>query len=322
MTSSRGVPAAVRQALRAAGDSPFLTHAPVTRPWLRLVGSLALGAILLAGLVFGLGAALALIEEAVPGLAMSQHFSDVVPETPRRLYGESGFLILLGLSIGLMGVAALLGARIVRGRGSDDLLWPGRPPSARLLAAGFVLMAAICLLVWPIGWLIDGEIAPAPILNPAYVAQSRLPYVLAAGVMLLVAAAAEEVIFRGVLLRLLGGVTRRVWLILLVNGVLFSLTHLDPDPAAFVARALSGMVWTWAALRLGGIEFAVGAHWANNLLIALLGEPMSTAAQVGQSLSPLYLIPELIIAAVMVIAVERIATSPEGMIPHRIGAKP
>jgi hypothetical protein len=64
------------------------------------------------------------------------------------------------------------------------------------------------------------------------------------------------------------------------------------------------MVWTWAALRLGGIEFAIGAHWANNLLIALLAEPMSEAAAVGQKIPAVYLIPEFVIAVVIVLATE------------------
>lgn len=35
----------------------------------------------------------------------------------------------------------------------------------------------------------------------------------------------------------------------------------EPDGAA-------GLAYGWAALRLGGLEFAIGAHMANNLVLA------------------------------------------------------
>ena len=40
------------------------------------------------------------------------------------------------------------------------------------------------------------------------------------------------------------------------------------------ARALAGAAFAWAALRLGGLEFAIGAHVATNLMLALIQGPM------------------------------------------------
>lgn len=74
----------------------------------------------------------------------------------------------------------------------------------------------------------------------------------------------------------------------------------------FVARALSGLIWTSAALRLGGLEFAIDAHWAGNLAIALLGEPLSTGA-VSQQPTPLSALAyEGISLIVVLVVVERI----------------
>ena len=85
--------------------------------------------------------------------------------------------------------------------------------------------------------------------------------------------------------------------------------HLDPDPVAFVARALSGAIWTWAAIRLGGLEFAIGAHLANNLMICLFWQPLS-AMEVGRDSDWIELAPELFVAVVMLIVIERLANRP------------
>ena len=298
----------IRSSLRAvfaeAGRSAFITHDPTNRPWLRLLGLVALSGVIIVGLIAALGTVIALLATASPNLISADLLSEAIPDTPDRLYRESAFLIVLATTLGALALSILAAAAIVYGRPTAAFQWPGRKPSLSLLASGFVIMALGSLTLWPVSWLIEGGIDPAPILNPDYLLGSRLTYAAIAALMLLIAAAAEEIVFRGVLLRILGGLTQRAWLLVLINGVLFSLIHLDPDPAAFVARAVSGMVWTWAALRLGGIEFAIGGHWANNLLIALLAEPMSEAAAVDQKIPAVYLIPELIIAVVMVIATE------------------
>ena len=121
------------------------------------------------------------------------------------------------------------------------------------------------------------------------------------------AAAGEEIAFRGVLLRITAGLTQRLWLILLINGLLFSAVHWDPDPVAFVARAASGMVWCWAALRLGNLAFAIGAHLANNLFIALLLAPISEAALPGQGIPVEVLGLEAVSLLAVLIAVELLA---------------
>src|SRR5690606_3594609 len=68
--------------------------------------------------------------------------------------------------------------------------------------------------------------------------------------------------------------TRNTWVLIGVNAVVFAIAHLEFDPAALMARALAGGVFAWAALRLGGLEFAIGAHVATNMMIALLQAPM------------------------------------------------
>jgi CAAX protease family protein len=102
----------------------------------------------------------------------------------------------------------------------------------------------------------------------------RLAYAAAAIVFLWLAALAEEMIFRGWLLQQTGALVRSVAVVLVVNAVIFSLAHGDPSLGAFVTRCALGAGWAWIVLRLGGIEFAAGAHFANNLGIALLAKPV------------------------------------------------
>ncbi|MGV9010567.1 CPBP family intramembrane glutamic endopeptidase [Brevundimonas sp.] len=291
----------LRHCWAEAANSPYLTRAYTRRPWLKLLGLLGLSFAFM--IVGGLGvrAVLALSGVMMPDLV------GAIPDGTLRLDGEIGFMALLAVSLMLLAVAVLFAAMIVYRRAGPEFLWPGRSFSPRLLLAGFGIMAAVSVVLLGVSVLFEPATAPAPILNPDYPLNSRLAYAGAAVVLLLIAALAEEIVFRAVLLRVTAGLTRRLWLICLLNAVLFSAIHLDPDPTAFVARALSGFIWTWAALRLGGIEFAVGAHLANNLLIVWLIEPMSSAALPGQAIPPIYLVFEVVTVAVVFVAVERIA---------------
>lgn len=203
------------------------------------------------------------------------------PDGRGRLLDESRLLLVLAVSLGAPALGILLAAAIAFGRPVASFLWPGRRFSLAHLAAGFVVMAALVTVAGAVGRSFGMEVR-LPVFDPAYPAGDRALYALAAISLLLVAATAEEVVCRGVLLQVTGAFARQAWVLCVINGLVFSALHLDPDPVAFAGRALSGVVWAWAALRLGGLEFAIGAHWANNLLIALLGQPFSSAAQVDQ----------------------------------------
>jgi membrane protease YdiL (CAAX protease family) len=120
------------------------------------------------------------------------------------------------------------------------------------------------------------------VLEAAYAVDVRLIYLGGSALFLLLAAAAEEIVFRGVLLQFNAAFTRNAAILIAVNGLVFSAFHFDPSPGAFVARAVSGAVWSWTVLRLSGLEFAIGAHLANNLALSLLVEPISEGARPGR----------------------------------------
>lgn len=292
---------ALQQAVRDVAQGGYVADAPVSRPWLRLLGLIPLSVVLTLLGVFILVGAL-----SAAGFDPTA-FSDRIPDGPARLDGEVVFIALLAASLLIIAIAVLLAAMTVYRRPAAAFLWPGRRFSLRLLFIGFAVMAGLCLLIWPLSeWLEPMKTLP-PLFDPAYAAQARINYAAATAVFLLGAAAAEEILFRAVLLKVMAGLTQRIWLLCLLNALLFALIHFDPDPVAFIARAMSGFVWTWAALRLGGVEFAVGAHWANNLFIAWLVEPLSSAALPGQTLPPYVLAIEALICVVVFVFIERIA---------------
>ena len=143
----------------------------------------------------------------------------------------------------------------------------------RQVGLGLVIfLPVISLAIWIAS--LTGTTPVPPLFAPGEPFVARLAYVAAAVFFLYLAALSEEMLFRGWALQQTGVFTRRLWIILLVNGVLFSLAHFDPDPAAFLSRAIMGMGWTWIVLRLGGVELTTGAHLANNLAICLFVKPI------------------------------------------------
>jgi len=249
--------------------------------------------------------AVAIVFIVVPQLGERVDVAAVLPEGPRRLLEESYQGLILAMSMGLVGFGILAAAAICWRRPMRDFLSPGRRFDLRQIVIGFGFMTAIAALFVPVSLLWGSEWTP-PILDPAYLWETRVIYAFAMTGCLLVAAAAEEVIFRGVLLRLTGFLVRQPLLVCLINGLLFSAIHLDPDPVAFVARASSGMIWTWAALRLGGLEFAIGAHFAHNLFITLVWAPLSDFFQPIR-LEWVELVPELVVMLLTLAAIEWLA---------------
>lgn len=193
------LPSPVIIVMEEARSSPLIADVRPAARWKRLVGFIALSLVLmfLASIVFVL--MIAAIEAT--GVVTADVF-DPVPEGPNRLYGEVVYALGVSACLGLLAGAVLLSAKVVYGVPATAFLWPGRPFGRRQLWLGFAAMAVVgsaSFLINPTG--------PAPILNPAYTIESRLFYIAAAALGLFVAAAAEEVVFRGVLLRITGGLT-------------------------------------------------------------------------------------------------------------------
>lgn len=288
-------------ALAEAAQSSLTAGMAVTHPWRRLASFIVLAGVLMMVMAF----AVSLVITGLPGMREQAANLGPLPDGPLSLIDESLQVLLLASTLGGAAFGILVAAALTYRQVLKDFLWPRRRFDAEQLGIGFLAMACVCIVTIPI-YLAMGSQWDPPILDPQYLDRTRLIYVSAMILGLLVAAAAEEAVCRGVLLRLTGLVTRRPLILCLINGIVFSAIHLDPDPVAFVSRAVSGGVWTWAALRLGGLEFAIGAHLANNLIIALFWQPFSQAG-VRQDSAWIDLAPEVLTTVVMIVIVERLA---------------
>lgn len=264
-----------------SGPSPFLSRVGdrERRPlrwivWLLLTAALSMTGLSVFALLLGVldAEAVALAGSAGP-----------LPEGPGRLMEEVRLTFVIAGALLVLSLGLLYAARLAFHRPAWTFISPATPFRPRLLVLGFLLFGALVAAGVLTERALRGETLDPPVLSAAYTLDARLVYAGASALFLLLAAAAEEIAFRGVLLQFNAAFTRNAAALVVINGLVFSAFHLDPSPGAFVARAVSGAVWSWTVLRLGGLEFAVGAHLANNLVLCLLVEPISEGARTGRT---------------------------------------
>ncbi|PRA80829.1 CPBP family intramembrane glutamic endopeptidase [Microbacterium sp. MYb66] len=177
-------------------------------------------------------------------------------------------LVAMVLPLILMIPALLVASRIVEGRGIGLLssvagrlrmAWLGR---SLVLALGvFVLYFAVML-----GWsALSGDAIAPDFSHPGLWAMVLL-------VLLLIPfqAAAEEYVFRGYLMQLVGGWLRHPAFAILLPVPLFVLGH-GYDVWGAASVGVFAIVAAWLTWRTGGLEAAISLHIVNNVLIFLLG---------------------------------------------------
>lgn len=288
------------RAVESASRGPYVAGGTTARPWIRLALFVAVTALAIFLVVPLVDVIIRSAQAALAGPGPTPG----APWTPSQ---EWGFLATSMIAGAAQFFVVVLPACLIYRKMPGAFLWPRQGNGIALFLIGFAVTFAILGALAPLiarsfGW--SGE---APMFLTTVSLSERLTYAVAASIALAFPVIAEEAIFRGVLLRILGGLTRRVWLIVLLNALLFSAFHTDPDPVAFVSRMLTGAVWTWSAMRLGGIAFAVGSHLGNNLLFGLFVAPLSASAAVGLAWPPEVLLYTSVEVAVVLIAVEVIA---------------
>jgi membrane protease YdiL (CAAX protease family) len=153
-------------------------------------------------------------------------------------------------------------------------------PRSRLLAAGVVLAIIALVPAVAADRATGGDGASLPLMAVAKGWDGRLIYA-AASLLLIPAAFAEELVFRGWLVRQFAALTRRPSLLLLSSGLVFSAIHLDFSPEGFLTRLAMGAGLAYMTLRLGGVELAAGVHAANNIMIVLFVQQLGPLTDSG-----------------------------------------
>ena len=142
------------------------------------------------------------------------------------------------------------------------------------------VLAAIGAIL-PSMW-IQEQMPPLPnVLDESFnmILKDRWGYVVVG----LLAPLAEELVFRGAILRSLLLSFRRPWVAIFVSALLFALVH--ANPAQMPHALLVGLLLGWMYWRTGSILPGVAYHWVNNsiayILFNLLPNPDATLMELA-----------------------------------------
>lgn len=224
----------------------------------------------------------------VPGglLALAQRFGQLQTSDGRSLLAAME-IIGLAIASNVIPFFAFIGVAVAIGSGSLRRLCTAAAHFRwRLLVGGFGLAFIIVGPFMLFDQWLDPKAGLPPILTVSPALGVRLFYAAVCVVAFLPAAMGEEIVFRGWLLRQMSNVTRRWAPLMLLNGAIFAAAHLQFAPEAFLERWIMGAGFTYMALRLGGVEFSSGVHFANNFVIVVFIEPLTLKSPPNTGLDP------------------------------------
>lgn len=182
-------------------------------------------------------------------------------------------LVLVGLALGGVAFGA---ANLVEGLSSVDGFNP---------ETGWRRHGAVLALLAALGWVVT---------NLAW-------------------AAAEEVIFRGLLQRGLENLLRLRWLAVLLASLLFCVAHRDGSLVGLASYLLIGVTLAWTAIRTAGLELGIGLHAAYNTVADLMGDqatggPAGSAEEMSANIQ--MLLAAVAAAAIIILLTEFLARRP------------
>jgi len=185
--------------------------------------------------------------------------------------GAVSNFVALNASILMLLVAVVVAVAVLHRRSWRTLITPAPAINWRRMMQGgavwgglLLLSAAVESLIFPgrYAWTADWS--------------RWLPFVAAALLLTPLQCLAEELVFRGYLLQALARLSRRPAVLAVASSILFTLPHLfNPEVEAYGVWIMAANYFAMAlflaavTLRDGCLELAIGAHAANNLLLAL-----------------------------------------------------
>ncbi len=159
------------------------------------------------------------------------------------------------------------------------------------IAFGFAAWFVLSALSTGVDWALHPSVY-----RYTFVVSTFVPFAIVVLLLLPVQSWAEELFFRGWILRWASGlpIPARV----VISGLVFAFPHAgNPEAsgqalAALTAWFLLGAGWAYASIRDGGIELALGAHLANNffslLIVGYDGAALPTSAIMTTSALNIY----------------------------------
>lgn len=168
----------------------------------------------------------------------------------------------------LMIPALFAASRIVEGRGVGMLSSVAGRLRLGWLGKSLLLALAVFLVYFAV--LLGWSAASGDPVAPDFDAPGLWVMVLLVLVLIPFQAAAEEYVFRGYLMQLVGGWLRHPAFAILLPVPLFVLGH-GYDVWGAASVGIFAVVAAWLTWRTGGLEAAIALHIVNNMLIFLLG---------------------------------------------------
>ena len=159
------------------------------------------------------------------------------------------------------------------------------------IAQGFAIYGVLVL----VATLVEGFLIHPDNYVWVYDPSSFWWFALAISLLVPIQATAEEILFRGYILQATGFLSRNLFILSLINGILFMLPHLLNEEVQVspilvsLGFIISGIFFAIITLLDNGMELAIGAHIANNIF-ALAFVNLTDSSIVT---SPLFLVTEL-----------------------------
>lgn len=186
------------------------------------------------------------------------------------------FWIYLAVNVSFLFIwlGVWLAVRFIHQRAFRTLITPAPKISWTRLAQGFGVWLVLIAIAQIVEFVIFPERAQFTFDLTRWL--YFLPFVL---ILTPMQTSAEEILFRGYWLQGVGRLTQNVFVLCIVNGILFGLPHMaNPEVLAnpesgmllFLNYFVTGAALAFFTLRDNRLELALGAHAANNLFAGLV----------------------------------------------------
>ncbi len=230
--------------------------------------------LLLSGVFFGIMAvALSLAFVPVLMFADPEYAMDVTTGAAEVLDTQRPISVLLSLLSIVIMIPAVLLAMLVMGMRPVGRVWSVATRIRWGLLArlsGVAVLAVVVMNVVGIG--VEIALDPGSLTEPLpegsreFDVNAALLSLLFVLLLVPLQATAEEVVFRGLFMQVIGSWLKNPWFAILIPSVGFALAHIY-NIWGLIAVGLLGAVAAWLTWRTGGLEAAIAIHIVNNLIV-------------------------------------------------------
>lgn len=229
--------------------------------------------LLLSGVYFGILTVVITIA-FVPIMMMfdPEYAMDVTTGAAEMLDTQRPVSILLSMVSIIIMIPAVLLAMLSLGMRPMGRIWSvaGRMRWGLLLRLFGIAVVAVIVMNF-VGIGVDFALNPTVVSEPAtdggadFDVNAALLSLLFIILLVPFQATAEEVVFRGLFMQVLGSWLKNPWFAILIPTIGFALAHIY-DVWGLAAVGLMGGVAAWLTYRTGGLEAAIAIHIVNNLV--------------------------------------------------------